>query len=123
MQNNFYYDQICEYNTQSQDRKEIMMEDEQKSPYDSHVFVCTNDRDGVRKSCADGNSQQTRALLKEEVNKRGWKGRVRVSQCGCMGLCAKGPNVMIYPQQSWFPAVNNEDVDDIIIKLENMLEK
>ena len=99
------------------------MEDEQKSPYDSHVFVCTNDRDGVRKSCADGNSQQTRALLKEEVNKRGWKGRVRVSQCGCMGLCAKGPNVMIYPQQSWFPAVNNEDVDDIIIKLENMLEK
>ena len=99
------------------------MEDEQKPPYDSHVFVCTNDRDGVRKSCADGNSQQTRALLKEEVNKRGWKGRVRVSQCGCMGLCAKGPNVMIYPQQSWFPAVNNEDVDDIIIKLETMLEK
>ena len=98
------------------------MEDEQKSPYDSHVFVCTNDRGGVRKSCADGNSQKTRARLKAEINKRGWKGRVRVSQCGCMGLCAKGPNVMIYPQKSWFSAVTSEDTDHIITRIESMLE-
>lgn len=99
------------------------MVDEQKSPYESHVFVCTNDRGGARKSCADGNSQQTRAMLKEEINRRGWKGRVRVSQCGCMGLCAKGPNVMFYPQQSWFPAVKTDDVDEIITRLERILEK
>ncbi len=98
------------------------MEDEQKSPYDSHVFVCTNDRSGVRKSCADGNSQEIRTRLKSEINNRGWKGRVRVSQCGCMGLCAKGPNVMIYPQQSWFAAVTEEDTDAIIARLESMLE-
>ena len=99
------------------------MENEQKSPYECHVFVCTNDRGGARQSCADGNSQQTRAMLKEEINRRGWKGRVRVSQCGCMGLCANGPNVMFYPQQSWFPAVKNEDVGDIITRLESILEK
>jgi len=98
------------------------MEDEQKSPYESHVFVCTNDRGGVRKSCADGNSQAIRTRLKTEINNRGWKGRVRVSQCGCMGLCAKGPNVMIYPQQSWFAAVTEEDTDDIIARLESMLD-
>ena len=99
------------------------MEDEQKSPYECHVFVCTNDRSGVRKSCADGNSQQTKTMLKEKIYNRGWKGRVRVSQCGCMGLCAKGPNVMFYPQQSWFPAVTNEDVDEIMTRLEKLLEK
>ena len=98
------------------------MEDEQKSPYDSHVFVCTNDRGGVRKSCADGNSQEIRTRLKSEINNRGWKGRVRVYQCGCMGLCAKGPNVMIYPQQSWFAAVTEEDTDAIIARLESMLD-
>ena len=103
-------------------KKETIIEDEQKSPYDSHVFVCTNDRGGVRKSCADGNSQEIRARLKAEVNNRGWKGRVRVSQCGCMGLCAKGPNVMIYPQQSWFPAATEDDADDIVARLENMLD-
>jgi (2Fe-2S) ferredoxin len=99
------------------------MVDEQKSPYDCHIFVCTNDRGGVRKSCADGNSQKTRAILKEEINNRGWKGRVRVSQCGCLGLCAKGPNVMIYPQKSWFPAVTSENVDAIIARVENLLEE
>ena len=98
------------------------MEKEQKSPYDSHVFVCTNDRGGVRKSCADGNSQEIRARLKAEIKNRGWKGRVRVSQCGCMGLCAEGPNVMVYPQKSWFPAVTEKDTDDIIARLENMLD-
>ena len=99
------------------------MVDEQKSPFDSHVFVCTNDREGRSKSCADGNSQQIRARLKAEINKRGWKGRVRVSQCGCMGLCAKGPNVMIYPQKSWFADVMPEDAEDIIARLEEMPEQ
>ncbi len=98
------------------------MVDEQKSPYDCHVFVCTNDRGGVRKSCADGNSPEIRARLKAEINNRGWKGRVRVSQCGCMGLCASGPNVMIYPQKAWFSAVTEEDTDDIIARLESMLD-
>jgi len=98
------------------------MVEERKSPYDSHVFVCTNDRGGVRKSCADDNSQLIRAKLKAELKNRGWKGRVRVSQCGCMGLCAQGPNVMIYPQQCWFPAVTEENTDDIIARLESMLD-
>jgi len=39
-----------------------------------------------------------------------------------MGLCAKGPNVMIYPQKSWFSAVTSEDTDDIITRIESMLE-
>jgi hypothetical protein len=30
-------------------------------PYVSHVFVCTNDRGGDGKSCADNNSQLTKA--------------------------------------------------------------
>jgi (2Fe-2S) ferredoxin len=97
------------------------MEKEQQSPYDCHVFVCTNDRGGARKSCADGDSPEIRARLKAEINNRGWKGRVRVSQCGCMGLCAQGPNVMIYPQKAWFSAVTPEDAEDIIARLAEML--
>ncbi len=98
------------------------MIDEHKSPYDSHVFVCTNDRGGRAKSCADGNSLQTRARLKAEINKRDLRDRVRVSQCGCMGLCDKGPNVIIYPQKSWFAAATSEDAKDIVDRLEDVLE-
>ncbi len=37
-----------------------------ESPFTCHVFVCTNDRQGKRKSCADNNSAQIRQVLKEE---------------------------------------------------------
>ena len=66
------------------------MPKQNESPYVSHVFVCTNDRGGERKSCADNNSQLIKSKLKDAVNEKGWKGKVRISTSGCMGLCAKG---------------------------------
>ena len=93
------------------------------SPFVCHIFVCTNDRGGQRKSCADQNSPLIRTSLKIEVGKRGWKKRVRVSKCGCLGLCATGPNVMLYPQKLWFSEVSTDDVEGIISKVEEILEE
>ncbi len=94
-----------------------------ESPFTCHVFVCTNDRHGKRKSCADNNSAQIRKVLKEEVATRGWKPKVRVSQCGCMGLCADGPNVILYPQKVWFSGVSENDVSDVILAVEGILKE
>lgn len=97
------------------------MENSNESPYIAHVFVCTNDRGGARKSCADNNSGSVKTLLKEAVNERGWKGRVRISTSGCMGLCAQGANVMIYPQKIWLSAVEPEQVEDIVEVLAELI--
>lgn len=94
---------------------------ESPSPFVCHVFVCVNDRHGERKSCADGQGAALKDRLKDEVAKRGWKGRVRVSQCGCMGLCEKGPNVILYPQKVWFSAVAPEDAGAILQRIESFL--
>ena len=94
------------------------MPNQDESPYAAHVFVCTNDRGGKRKSCADNNSLLVKAKLKEAVADQGWKGKVRISTSGCMGLCAKGSNVMIYPQKVWFSEVFPEDVDEIVSAIE-----
>jgi (2Fe-2S) ferredoxin len=99
------------------------MAHEKESPYVCHVFVCTNDRGGKRKSCADNNSPLIRATLKEEAGNIGWKGRVRVSKCGCMGFCAEGPNVMIYPQGVWFSEVSPGDVGKIVSRVEEILNQ
>ncbi len=45
---------------------------QKESPYVCHVFVCTNDRGGERKSCADNKSPLIRKRLKEEMKTRGW---------------------------------------------------
>lgn len=92
-----------------------------ESPYVSHVFVCTNDRGGERNACADDHSLLIKSKLKEAVNEKGWKGKVRISTSGCMGLCDQGPNVMIYPQKVWFSEVFPDDFDDIISAIERIL--
>ncbi len=97
------------------------MATQKESPFAAHVFVCTNDREGERKSCADNNSQLIKSKLKEAVNEKGWKGKVRVSNSGCMGLCAKGSNVMIYPQRIWFSEVLPEDSDKIVSAIEKIM--
>ncbi len=97
------------------------MPTQNKSPYVAHVFVCTNDRGGERKSCADNNSKLTKANLKGIVNEKGWQGKVRISTSGCMGLCAKGSNVMIYPQKIWFSEVSPDDIGEIVSILEGIM--
>jgi (2Fe-2S) ferredoxin len=92
-----------------------------KSPFVCHVFVCTYDREGKKKSCADHNSPEIRKALKTEVANRGWKNRVRVSQSGCLGACANGPVVIVYPQDIWFSEVSAGDVGLILSKVEEIL--
>lgn len=99
-----------------------MMSDFGETPYSCHVFVCTNDRKGVRKSCADGNSVGIRAALKKQIADRGWKPKVRLSQSGCLGLCAHGPNVILYPQKIWFSQVTSDDIPAIMKSIEAVLE-
>ena len=98
------------------------MPDQMEPPYVCHIFVCTNDRNGTRKSCADQNSPLLKKVLKEEVGNRGWKNHVRVSASGCMGLCGKGPNVIIYPQKIWFSEASIDDAGLIISKVEEILQ-
>jgi len=90
------------------------MTEPRPSPYAAHILVCVNDRQGASKACGDGLGMSIKDLLKSGVEARGWKGRVRVSHTGCMGLCARGPNVMIHPQGVWFSGVGSADVTAIL---------
>ena len=111
-------DPCAVYRLEIKPGKGCAMSVENESPYICHIFVCVNDRHGKRKSCADGQSPEIRTALKQAVYDRGWKGRVRVSQCGCMGLCAHGPNIILYPQKVWYSGVTASDIDTILKRVE-----
>jgi len=92
------------------------------APYNCHVLVCVNDREGERRSCADNKSNELRGLLKDQVKALGYsKKEVRVSQTGCLGLCAAGPNVMIYPQNILYSGATLEDVPKILEKVREIM--
>jgi NADH:ubiquinone oxidoreductase subunit E len=90
---------------------------QQPVPYRRMVFVCTNVReeDG-RPACGLRGSEKICEALKEEVKKRGLKGKVRALKSGCMDLCETGPNVMIFPDGVLHSGVTAEDVPALIEK-------
>jgi glucose-1-phosphatase len=85
-----------------------------RSPYIKHLYVCTNQREEGKACCAQKDSEALRQRLKAYVKANGLQGKVRVSSSGCMDLCAKGGNVMVYPQARWYHGVGPSDADRII---------
>lgn len=88
----------------------------QSSPYLCHIFVCSNVRENNPENpgCGAKGSGELKDKLKAAVNARGWKGKVRVSSTGCLGLCARGPNVLLHPQGIWFSGVAESDLETIL---------
>lgn len=84
--------------------------------FEHHVFVCENRRpeDDPRGCCACKGSEAIRAALKDELRRRGLKGRVRANAAGCLDACAYGPTVVVYPEGVWYGGVTAADVREIV---------
>ncbi len=76
--------------------------------YRSHVLVCKGT------GCTASGSEQVIEELEKEIEKRGLSNEVRVVQTGCLGLCELGPNVLIYPEGSYYCSVKASDVPEIV---------
>ena len=81
-------------------------------PYKRILFVCINNRPDGEKSCSQA-GEEVRETLKAYVKTKNLKGIVRVSTSGCMDLCAKGPNVMIFPDNIWYSGVGEKEIQEI----------
>lgn len=86
-----------------------------KTPFKVHVFICQNTRpdDPERQSCGGPVSANLREKLKDFVDENGLKTKVRVTSTNCLGPCAKGPNVMVYPQELYFSKCTEDSFDEI----------
>lgn len=86
------------------------------SYYKYHVFFCTNKREDGRACCQDHDAQRMRDYAKAQVKglKLAGKGKVRVSNAGCLDRCAEGPCVVVYPEATWYTYKNEADIDEIV---------
>jgi len=83
-------------------------------PYRRMLFVCTNAeaKDG-RPACGLRGGLEICDALKKQVKARGLKGNVRALKSGCMDLCEKGPNLMVFPDQTLHSGVSIDDVPSL----------
>jgi (2Fe-2S) ferredoxin len=99
------------------------MSKDQIKEYDAHLFICTNEKDG--KECCGGRGKKLREAMKE-ISKdpnRGWKGRVRVNNSGCLDLCKRGVAAVLYPEGRWFSDLEADDTEILTQAIEETLKK
>jgi (2Fe-2S) ferredoxin len=84
--------------------------------FEKHIFVCGNQRPpGASRPCCDPDGTAAlQKLFKQKLAALGLKGKVRANQSGCLDQCEHGPNVVVYPEATWYGRVTPDDVDEII---------
>ena len=83
-------------------------------PYQKIVFVCVNERKPEEICCSHRESAAIAETLKARVKALGLSKAVRVSKSGCQDVCAKGPNVMVFPDHVCYHGVTPDDVERIV---------
>ena len=89
---------------------------EEKTPYKKQIFVCTNNMNGEKPSCGDHHGEDIFRSLRGTAKARGLHPTIRVAQAKCLGQCAKGCNIMVYPDNVWYSGVRISDVEALAEK-------
>src|SRR5208337_2978700 len=79
-----------------------------------HVFVCDQKKPEGVPCCPARGSGETIDALRKEVAARGLMDKVQITTCGSLGLCERGPNLVVYPDGVWYSGVRAEDVREIV---------
>ena len=79
------------------------------NPYRIHALICTKG-----KSCPQQGSEAIWLEVKSRIRERGLEREVRVSKSGCVGQCGHGPMACIYPDNVWYAALSEGDVDALV---------
>ncbi|HEY7165831.1 MAG TPA: (2Fe-2S) ferredoxin domain-containing protein [Candidatus Binatia bacterium] len=63
--------------------------------------------------CKTRGAEQLLSELQKRVAAKGISD-VEVKPYMCFGACQEGPNIVLYPEKSWYAGVKTEDLDDIV---------
>lgn len=80
-----------------------------------HVFICTQARPPghPRGSCGQSGAPELWEAFLNELEQRGLFDKIALTNTGCLGPCASGANVLVYPEGVMYGKVTAADVAEI----------
>jgi NADP-reducing hydrogenase subunit HndC len=76
--------------------------------YRAHLFICHG------KSCSErGRPDEAKKYFKARIKEHGLKQEIRACTSSCLDLCDYGPNMVIYPEGTWYSGVKESDWQEI----------
>ncbi len=83
-------------------------------PFRHHVFICVQHRLEDKPYCTELGGEAVLDELQRLVHQRKLDHEVQVTPCGCLGLCHGGPNMVVYPEGTWYQGVTADQVGEIV---------
>jgi (2Fe-2S) ferredoxin/ubiquinone/menaquinone biosynthesis C-methylase UbiE len=83
-------------------------------PFQYHVYVCDQEKPEGVPCCTERGSRGMIEELRREIVAQGLANDVQITTCGSLGLCERGPNLVVYPEGVWYSGVRAEDVREIV---------
>lgn len=83
-------------------------------PFRYHVYICDQKKPEGVPCCSARGSATTIEALRREIAASRLDGTVQVTVCGSLGLCERGPNMVVYPEGVWYSGVTTEDIPEIV---------
>ncbi len=66
--------------------------------------------------CLSSNSQAIKEKFEKLIKEKGLENRITVNIAGCFGFCSQGPFVKIFPEDTLYRLVSEDDVEEIVEK-------
>ena len=79
-----------------------------------HVFFCRQQKPGGLVCCGARGAAESLAALQAEIIKQGLDDEVQVTPCDSIGMCGRGPNMIVYPEGLWYTGVTPEAAVEIV---------
>ncbi len=84
-------------------------------PFKYHVYLCTQEKpDPQAPSCSNRGGKEVLDALRAELARAGLGDEVQVTAAGSLGLCDRGPNMVVYPDGVWYSGVQKSDLAEIV---------
>lgn len=83
-------------------------------PFRYHVYICTQKKPEGAPSCTVEGAEAVLMSLRKSLAEEKLLDQVQVTTSGCLGICERGPNMVVYPESIWYTQIKPEQMPRIV---------